>query len=250
MTNAASLFLPGSNLTNLIVLHGEHSSGADFLRQMWPAATASVVVTTAVLLLVFHRHLASGGAPVAEPVQPRWRIGAVAVAASTVLVLVLPNPALPVLAVGVVAVLLDRPGRARVFASVDVRTLGLLFAAAVVLGAVGRAWDGPASLVNGAGRAGASAIAAAATVVVNNLPAAVLFTPHPAVHPRALLIGLNLGPNLAVSGSLSALLWLRVARSLDARPSARTYSLVGVLLVPLSIAGALGATWLLAPGGL
>ena len=28
MSNAASLFLRGSNLTNLIALHGEHASGA------------------------------------------------------------------------------------------------------------------------------------------------------------------------------------------------------------------------------
>jgi arsenical pump membrane protein len=41
-------------------------------------------------------------------------------------------------------------------------------------------------------------------VIVNNLPAAVLLTPHAPPHPRALLIGLNLGPSLAVTGSLSA----------------------------------------------
>jgi len=83
---------------------------------------------------------------------------------------------------------------------------------------------------------------------LNNLPAAALFTPVPPVHARALLLGLNLGPNLAVTGSLSALLWFRVARSLGARSSARTYSFVGVVLGPLSLAAALGAIWLV-PGG-
>jgi arsenical pump membrane protein len=249
MSNAASLCLPGSNLTNLIALHARPSSGAAFLGRMWPAALASVVVTTVVLLAVFRRQLRADGQPVQEPVRPRWGLGVAAVAVSAVLVLVLSNPALPVLAVGVVAILLERPPRARVLAAVDARMLGVLFVLAVVLGAVGRAWDGPASLANGAGRAGGAVVAAVATVLVNNLPAAVLFTPHAPAHPRALLIGLNLGPNLAVTGSLSALLWLRVARSLGARPSARTYSLVGVVLVPLSLAGALGATWLLAAGG-
>ena len=80
-------------------------------------------------------------------------------------------------------------------------------------------------------------------MAVNNLPASVLLTPHPPVHMVALLIGLNLGPNLAVTGSLSAILWLRVARSLGATPSIRTYSLIGSVLVPCSIAAAL-----LAPG--
>jgi arsenical pump membrane protein len=87
-------------------------------------------------------------------------------------------------------------------------------------------------------------------VCLNNLPASVLLTPHAPAHPRALLIGLNLGPNLAVTGSLSAYLWLRVARNLGARPSARVYSSVGVVLVPLSLAAALGALWLAAPGRL
>jgi arsenical pump membrane protein len=70
------------------------------------------------------------------------------------------------------------------------------------------------------------------------------------VHPRALLIGLNLGPNLAITGSLSAVLWLRVARGLGARPSARTYSLLSIVLVPVSLAAALAALWLTAPGRL
>ena len=68
-----------------------------------------------------------------------------------------------------------------------------------------------------------------------------LLSASPPAHSRALLIGLNLGPNLAVTGSLSAVLWLRVARSNDATPSARTYTLIGLVLVPLSIAAALAA---------
>ena len=79
---------------------------------------------------------------------------------------------------------------------------------------------------------------------MNNLPAAVLLTPHAPAHPRALLIGLNLGPNLAVTGSLSAVLWLRVARSLGARPSALRYSRIGVVLVPVSVAASLAALFL------
>jgi arsenical pump membrane protein len=158
-----------------------------------------------------------------------------------VLVLTLSDPAAPVLAVGVVAVLLARTPRVRVLAAVDVRMLGSLFALAVGLGWLGRSWDGPASLIDEVGRWPTAAIGALASVVVNNLPAAVLLTPEPPPHARALLIGLNLGPNLAVTGSLSALLWLRVARSLGATPSIRTYSLLGLAVVPVSMAAALAA---------
>lgn len=95
-----------------------------------------------------------------------------------------------------------------------------------------------------------AALAAAASIVVNNLPAAVLLASSPPTHPRALLIGLNVGPNLAITGSLSALLWLRVARDTQAQPSVLTYSTLGLLLAPASIAAALVALSAFAPRGL
>ena len=65
--------------------------------------------------------------------------------------------------------------------------------------------------------------------------------PQPPLHPRALLLGLDLGPNLAVTGSLSALLWLQAARSVGADASTATYSKLGLTLVPLTVTGALAA---------
>lgn len=84
-------------------------------------------------------------------------------------------------------------------------------------------------------------VAAGASVVLNNLPAASLLAARPPGEAHALLIGLDLGPNLAVSGALSAVLWLQVGRSAGARPSALRYSAVGALVVPVSMAAALGA---------
>ncbi|MFL5926544.1 MAG: SLC13 family permease [Gaiellaceae bacterium] len=250
MSNAASLFLPGSNLTNLIVLHGEHASGAAFFSRMWAAALTAAIVTTALLMVIFRRDLAESHY-VDEPLpRARFGIGAAAVALSSALVLVLPSPALPVLAVGAAAIALERVPRARTLAAVDVRMLGGLFVIAVALGSLGRWWDGPADLVGSLGRWQTAAFGALAAVAVNNLPASVLLTPKPPPHPRALLIGLNLGPNLAITGSLSALLWLRVSRSHGARPSAVRYTLLGLVIVPVSLAAAVGTLWLVAPGRL
>lgn len=251
MSNASSLFLPGSNLTNLIVLHDEHVSGAAFLSRMWAGAITAAVVTAALLVCLFRRELAAGGerAGTGRPAAT-FGAGAVAVLVATALVLGLAAPALPVLAVGVAAVALTRvPGR-RVLEVVDVRVIGGLFALAVALGAAGQWWRGPGSLVDSLGRWQTALAAALGAIGLNNLPAAVLVTADPAPHPRALLIGLNLGPNLAVTGSLSALLWLRVSRSLGAQPSIRRYSALGLLTAPLSIAAAVGALWLVAPGRL
>jgi arsenical pump membrane protein len=250
MSNSASLFLPGANLTNLIVLHHERASGAVFLARMWPAALASVGATTVVLLLVFRRELRSERAVANDDASVRLGVGAVAVLASAVLVLVLASPALPVLAVGTASIVLARAARARVLAAVDIRTLGILFVAAVGLGAVGRWWTAPDSLFDGLGRWTTAVGSAASTVVFNNLPASVLFAPDPPHHARAFLIGLDIGPNLAVTGSLSALLWLRVARSLGARPSALAYSRLGLLLGPVPLCAAVAALSLVAPGRL
>lgn len=251
MSNASSLFLPGSNLTNLIVLHDEHVSGAAFFSRMWGAAIAATFVTAALLVLVFMRELGES-AREAAPVSavPRLGLGAVAVAVSAALVLALSSPALPVLGVGLVAALLSRVPRARVLAAVDVRVLTGLFALAVTLGSLGRWWRGPETLLDSLNRWQSVGFGALASIGVNNLPAAVLLTPDAPAHPRALLIGLNLGPNLAITGSLSALLWLRVARSLGAHPSIRRYSQLGLLIVPLSLGAAVATLWLVAPGRL
>jgi arsenical pump membrane protein len=243
MSNAASLFLPGSNLTNLIVLHHEHVSGATFLARTWPIAVTSVVATALVLVVVFRRALAAPAARGADAVDARLGVGALAIAVSTLLVLVLASPALAVLGVGIAAVVLARAARARVLAAVDPRILGGLFVLAVALGAVGQWWDGPASVLGSLDEWQTALFGAGASILVNNLPAAVLLTPHAPPHARALLLGLNLGPNLAVTGSLSAVLWLRVARSLGARPSVRTYTLLGLVVVPVSLAAALGALY-------
>jgi arsenical pump membrane protein len=61
---------------------------------------------------------------------------------------------------------------------------------------------------------------------------------------------LNLGPNLAVTGSLSALLWYRTARTVGARPRLLELTRLGVIVVPLSIAAALLAVHVAGSGPL
>jgi arsenical pump membrane protein len=114
-----------------------------------------------------------------------------------------------------------------------------LFGVAVALGTLGRTWSAPATLLSHLGSWGTALFAAGTSVVVNNLPAASLLSARAAEHPFSLLIGLNLGPNLFVTGSLAWLLWLRTARSAQAEPSIAKASRMGLLAVPLSMAAAL-----------
>ncbi len=243
LSNAGSLILPGSNLTNLIVLGHAHMSGGDFFRRMAPAGVAAVIVTATVIALWHHRELRTTVSPDGRVERPRLGIGLAAVAAATVLVVVLPDAALPVAVVGVLAVALRmRPWRSALDGAREVLGLPVLvglFGVAVGLGALGRAWSGPASLLTHLGPWATAGVAAGATVVVNNLPAASLLSARALSHPFSLLVGLNIGPNLFVSGSLAWILWWRSARTTDARPSLAAAVRLGLISAPLAIAAAM-----------
>lgn len=255
MSNAASLLLPGSNLTNLLVLARNHVSGAVFAARMLPGWLASIAVTT-VFTVVAYRHRLSGPALPARPPKVAralwWSLAAVA--AAIVLMLVLRQPALAVLGVGAAVVLVGIRRRTinlrDVWRGIEPASLLGLFAIAVALGTLARVWTGPAHLMANANQLETTVLGAATAVAVNNLPAAVLLSSGPLSHPRALLLGLNIGPNLAVTGSLSALIWFRAARAVGAKPSARQVSRLGVILVPISLLAAGLALKLLSPAPL
>ncbi len=253
LSNAGSLLLPGSNLTNLIVLGHLHLSGRAFLAHMALPALAAAGVTAFVVGAVHHRALRATIAPTTEAERPVLGLGLLAVAVVTVLVLALRAPALPVAGVGVAAVLLrgrsdGRPGgwTRGALEVLGVPVLVALFGLAVALGTLGRSWSGPATLLSHLDAGGTAAVAALTSVLVNNLPAASLLAARQPPHPFALLIGLNVGPNLFVTGSLAWLLWLRAARGAGGQPDVRRASLLGVASAPLAIVAAV--TVLIAEG--
>ncbi len=246
MCNASSLYLPGSNLTNLLVLSAHGLSGAGFLARMLPAALAATLITAVGLVAIHRQALRTAGAPASGSPQPiHLSVGLLAVIASATLMVVLRNAALPVLAVGVVVFAYrlreDRLSLRGAIEHLGAPLLVALFVLAVLLGALARATGFPGEAIGSSGPVAIAAIAAAASVAVNNLPAAVLLSASHVAHPTALLVGLDIGPNLAVSGSLSALLWWRAARAVGARPSALACSRQGLLLAPIAILAALAA---------
>jgi arsenical pump membrane protein len=239
LANAGSLPLPGSNLTNLIVTGHGHVSGAVFFARLAPSWLGAVAVTTVILAWVQRRSFAPGAGSLAPPPPVVFEVGMVAIAAVTALVLVLRSPALPVAAVGVAAVAL-RVARghlhpARALDRLELPVLVGLFGVAVSLGTLGRAWSGPVHALGHLGAWATAAVAAGASVVVNNLPAASLLASRAPARPDALLIGLDVGPNLFVTGSLAWLLWLRSAQGAGARPSLKKASLLGMASAPVAI---------------
>lgn len=263
MANASSLFLPGSNLTNLLVLdaHGG-GSGASFAAKMFPIAITAAVVTAIGIAVIFRGAFARPAADPAAPAAHRraevvsgatgsdgsspavvFGPGLVATVAAVVLVLVLRQPALAVLAVGLLATALElarsRITLADVWRVVGPPSLAVAFVLTVALGTLARHWDGPAELIGGASGPETAGLAALSTVLVNNLPAAALYSAHAVDHSRMLLLGLNVGPNLAVTGALSALLWFRAAREVGARPSLVEFSRRGAPLALVAMAAAI-----------
>ncbi|MGH9056063.1 MAG: SLC13 family permease, partial [Acidimicrobiales bacterium] len=251
LSNAGSLLLPGSNLTNLIVLGHLHRSGGAFASRMGLAWVAAALVTALVVAVLGRHDLARKVRVEGSPERPALGLGAVSVVGATVLVIVLPSPALPVAALGVLSagwrIVAGRQAVRPVLDVLGLPVLCGLFGVAVGLGALGRDWSGPAVLLSHLDSWGTAALAAVATILVNNLPAASLLAARTPPHPYALLVGLNLGPNLFVTGSLAWVLWLRASRLAGASPSIARTSRMGAIAVPLSMAAALLA--LMVTGG-
>jgi arsenical pump membrane protein len=81
--------------------------------------------------------------------------------------------------------------------------------------------------------------------VVNNLPlglvtGATLEATHPSTAvTHAALIGVDLGPNLAITGSLATLLWLIALRKEKIEVSFWDFFKVGVWVMPIALAASL-----------
>jgi arsenical pump membrane protein len=95
-------------------------------------------------------------------------------------------------------------------------------------------------------------VAAIGTNLVNNLPLGLVAasTSHAAQVPvpvtNALLIGVDLGPNLSVTGSLATILWLIALRREGIAVSGGRFLRLGMLVMPPALILALGSMLLLA----
>jgi len=94
---------------------------------------------------------------------------------------------------------------------------------------------------------GIAAIAALLSNLINNLPAVLVLLPLVAaggpVAVLAVLIGVNIGPNLTYPGSLSNLLWRNVVRG-EMPARAREFTTVGLVTAPVTLILAVTGLWL------
>ncbi len=118
--------------------------------------------------------------------------------------------------------------------------------------AIGRIVPSGGSLVSLLLWAGLAALLAN---LVNNLPAVLVLLPFAAQAGTgavlAVLIGVNVGPNLTYVGSLATLLWRRIVQAHDHETPIQEFTLLGLLATPVAIVVGVLALWgsLLVLGG-
>ena len=264
IANAASFVLPISNPANLVVF-GEHMPPLlAWLRAFALPSIAAVVVTWAVLALVFRAELAAPveSASDVPALSGTGRLAAAGIASVVVTMLAASALGFPLGAPTLIAsaMVIGAVQAARreapwaLLQHVSWRVLALVAGLFVLVAGIGRTGliaaltetlRACAPAAPGPTAWGAGAIVAFASNLMNNLPAgliagtAVNSGPMPDDVRSAVAIGIDLGPNLSVTGSLATILWLAALRREGEHVSAWQFLRVGVLVMPLALVAAL-----------
>jgi arsenical pump membrane protein len=261
LANSASLLLPVSNLTNLLAFGAAGLSFVHFTAIMTVPWFAAVGVEFVLLRWLFARELSVEPTHCADPEEVQ-----VPVFVLIVLVLTLAgfavtslfglSPAWAALAgavvLGVRALARRDTTIPKIADALDVPFLAFVLCLAVVVDAVMlNGLDGAMRDVLPTGHTlpallGIAAVAALLSNVVNNLPAVLVLLPlvttsGPAA-VLAVLIGVNVGPNLTYVGSLANLLWRSVVRR-DIRAGFLEFSRVGMVTTPITLVVAVLGLW-------
>jgi arsenical pump membrane protein len=258
LANSASLLLPVSNLTNLLAFSASGLTFLGFAAVMALPWVAVIVAEFAVFTWFFRSELR---AP-AEPVPDEDRVPAPRYAL-IVLALTLAGFAAAepvgvhpgwVAVAGAAALAVPRRTPLRtVVREANLPFCAFVFALGIVVLAV--RMHGLDRLVDAivpahADLLGLFAVAGLAALlanVLNNLPATLVLVPAVAQSRGlllAVLLGVNVGPNLTYVGSLATLLWRQILHSRDAAPDAREFLRLGLLTVPAALCAGVLALWL------
>lgn len=266
IANAASFVLPISNPANLVIFGRHMPPLLDWLAQFSLPSLAAIVLTYGVLRLSQRKHLRQPLAEVSAlgPLPMGARLTAAGIAVTAVLLLVvsaldqplgLPTCIAGLLTVALVHVLQRRTPWA-VFKGVSWAVLPLvagLFVLVEALAMTGVIAELAKALEQWTQQAPAQAtwgtgiLVAIATNLMNNLPAGLIagsvgqLASLPGQTTAALVVAVDLGPNLSITGSLATLLWLIAVRREGLHVSAWTFLKLGALVMPPALLGALAA---------
>jgi arsenical pump membrane protein len=265
LANSASLLLPVSNLTNLLAFAACGVSFTRFAALMALPWLVAIAVEWVVLSRVFRGDLRQTGEPPAgdgrgvaqRPHMPAFALTVIALTlvgfGISSIVGVAP---LWFATAGAVALTVHRPpdSLTQLMSAAEPGFLVFVLALGVVVTAAGA--HGLSSVVDSLLPHGASlpallAVAAVSAVLanlVNNLPATLIIVAIVSASAPggvlAMLIGVNVGPNLTYVGSLATLLWRRIVHAHDEDVDTREFLKLGALTVPATLVASTVALWL------
>jgi arsenical pump membrane protein len=267
LANSASLLLPVSNLTNLLAFHASGLSFTRFAGLMALPTAGAVAVEWVVLTRFFTVDLdrpRRARADAERPQLPRFALVVVALtlagfAASSPLGIA---PAWVAAAGAAVITVPSLVRRATTPATLALAAEPSFLVFVLGLGVVVRAASdngladaARAVLPSGEALPELLAVVAVGAILanlVNNLPATLILVPvaapSGAVAVLAVLIGVNVGPNLTYVGSLATLLWRRVLHVEDHEIELGEFVRLGALTVPAGLVVATVLLWFSAQG--
>ena len=259
LANSASLLLPVSNLTNLLAFDASGLSFTRFAALMALPWLAAIAIEWAVLSRAFRAQLAPVRHPPDAPAPSGPPVFALAVLGLTLAGFVATSalgvdPLWAAVAGALVLALGERPSPRELVASAEPGFLVFVLGLGVVVAAAsnhGLRDVVDALIPQGAGLPALIAIAVLAAVVanlVNNLPATLIILPVVASSGPgavlAMLVGVNVGPNLTYVGSLATLLWRRIVHAHDEETDIGEFTRLGVGTVPLILVASTVGLWL------
>ena len=260
IANAASFVLPISNPANLVLLGDKLPPLFPWLRTFLLPGGAAILATYLAVRALFRRELQGAIPHVPEELRlsnagKLTVLGVIGTAGTLLFCSVIGKPlgaptCITALATILLVTLCDREAPWAVGRGVAWSVLPLvagLFVIVEALDSTGVLWfvrhvldkltEWPPLAANLAAAFGFAAV----SNLINNLPvgligAAALHTSTASGQlANAMLIGIDLGPNLSVTGSLATILWLIVLRRESLQISARTFLKVGVIVMPFAL---------------
>jgi arsenical pump membrane protein len=272
IANAASFVLPISNPANLVVFGTQMPPLSEWLRYFALPSAAAIVVTYGALRLTQHRALNASVAVLDE--MPQLGLGGKLAACGIVLTAAVLLAAsafgrdlgLPTFlagtAVTIVVLAIGRKSPMAVLKDVSWSVLPLVAGLFILVEGMNRTGvlRSLARILRGAAAASphiaswvAGVSVAFASNLINNLPMGLIAatTSQAAQIPQhvtsAILIGVDLGPNLSVTGSLATILWLIALRREGEHVAAWQFLKLGFVVMPPALLLALLALSAVSP---
>jgi arsenical pump membrane protein len=260
LANSASLLLPVSNLTNLLAFRASGLSFARFGSLMLLPWLVALAIEWLVLSRAFAGDLRRPGLRAAAAVdRPELPTFPLAVVGLTLVGFALSSligiaPVWVATAGAVAMVVRERPDPRGALRAAEPAFLVFVLGLGIIVQAAsqhGLSTAVDALLPHGTALPDlllVAVVSAAVANLLNNLPATLIILPVAAVSGPgavlAMLVGVNVGPNLTYVGSLATLLWRRIVHAHDHETDMGEFTRLGLLTVPAALVACTVSLWL------